>query len=214
MGEKLCLLNLDTGDFIDLGKVFWFNEAVPEMGYEGGHLLVNNLPSLPYDKDGKYEAKPSWREITRHRGHALNTFLASSVGCRFILVWDSEILDRLGDVEMECFGHLDDTEKYDGILSDEGEFISEATNFYRKRLSKTGIKGPQYEYSDDEDKNRIEKKQRHYQNEIQRALDMNKVSRSRIDLKSLDQDSGKQDAGKVEEYQAYIMGQKPAEPSI
>jgi len=74
MATVMCLLNLDTGDFIDLGKLFFHPDAVEEVGCEGGHYLLNRLPSIPYGSKAVKESQKDSVELTQRYGHSLNAF--------------------------------------------------------------------------------------------------------------------------------------------
>lgn len=203
MGPSIFLLNLDTGDFIDVGKVFKHAEAVPEVGYEAEHHLLNYLPNIPYGLGGNRESDERWLNTMKKKGHALNAFLAASVGCRFILVPENEVMDRIDEV-MEGFGNLDNIEVNNEIVDYNGEFISEGTDFYRKRLRVNSY--TKYECLTDIDVERIRQKKIHYGNEIKRALDMNKTyKRTGVDHET---------PGDIKEDWVYSMGQKPVEPTL
>jgi len=204
MASTICLLNLDTGDFINLGKLFFHPNPVEEVGYEGGHYLLNYLPNIPYGPGGENERENSWVKTVTHQGHALSAFLACSIDCRLILIKKEEIINRIrGD--MECFGNLGSADLEDGVVEDNGKFISEGTQFYRKRLAVNPQKKVNYEYIDEADEKRILAKKQYYSSEITRALEMNIVSKVTGIGYPL-----RTSPVKV----VYSMGQKPPEPSI
>ncbi|MEP4052388.1 MAG: hypothetical protein ABJN22_09090 [Litorimonas sp.] len=203
MGDNVCLLNLDTGDYIDLGGRFLNPDAVPQVGYEGQHYLLNSIPSIPYSDGGNRQRAPEFQSIMSTTGHALNAFLAASIGCRLITLWKSEILNRV-DALMETNGYLADAEIFNEIVGENGEFISEGTQFYRQRLS-VCADDMKYKYSDKVDQERIERKKIYYEKEVQRALDMNKIYKST----GVDQESGK-----VSDEWVYSVVRKPSEPTL
>ena len=171
MGSSICLLNLDTGDFVDLGRLSSYKNAILEVGFEGEHRLLTSIPSIPYGPEGDKQESDYFLDVMRKTGHVLNAFLAASVGCRFIVVWKDDILDNV-DGYMESSGYFYDSCEGDRILDEDGEFISESTHFYRKRLKPCNDK---YRSDTDADFERIEKKKEHYKKEVQRALKMNNV---------------------------------------
>ncbi len=207
MANELCLLNLDTGDFIKLGKLTESEDyGVPELGYEGSHALIGGLP-LMYDEE-KEGPHPDWLiQHRKHKGHALNTFLATSLGCRLILIRENQFGVLLDDaarekcglkdgVAMEIFGDLEVNEERSFLTDDEGNNTSPGSYFYKKRLSRDRwIDVP-------ESLEEIEKKQRkqkHYIEEIKDALAKNIVQKLGAD-------------GKMR--WVYSIGQKPISNSV
>lgn len=216
MADHLCLFNLDTGDFIDLGKEFWHKAPVPEVGFPGSHFLASGIPSIFHKSDYNKWPQEEWHlEHQRTNGHALNAFLTASLGCRLIVVNINFIIDEIGCLadeiagkdfmRIETNGYLNQSEPGGSLRDDEGNEISEAENFFRRRLEGLEKRTPGYQPVDGADAERVEQKKAHYLEEIRRALKKNIVRKMT---------GGRTYKDDPELGWVFCMGQQPAEPTL
>lgn len=161
MANELYLLNLDTGDFIKLGRQVSSGygvppneyKGIPDVGYVGDHLLIDSLPLITSEKQSE-PTQDCVLEIRRRRGHALNAFLAVSLGCRLMVLHGSTLFDSIQDaarefheldpnegVFVELLGQLGSTSVGSGPIFDNGKPMSEGEFFLPEAAFSTSVGG-------------------------------------------------------------------------